>query len=278
MENTKIPKVVHFYWGNSKLPYMRYLTIWSFIKQNPEWEVKLYQPVQICKNVTWNSPEQKCDFVGKCYYSELEDLPIRKYFVDFDQFKLGNNTPEVYKSDLFRWYLLSTEGGFWSDMDILYFKPMKSLVVKSEVDTIVCVKEGFGHSIGFLLASKDNVYFKHVLEKALQCNNLNNYQSLGVSLINGNFPKVELIQNKFPKLNITNLEMDVCYQYYESVKRIQDLYIEGKLNFTKQSLGVHWYAGHPMAGAFVNKVNNTNWDNFIGLPIGQALRKVLVET
>ena len=47
--------------------------------------------------------------------------------VDFQIYNFNNDMPEVHKSDFLRLELLSTIGGLWSDMDIIYFKPMNSL-------------------------------------------------------------------------------------------------------------------------------------------------------
>ena len=44
-----IPKIAHFYWGNEILPFLRYITIYSFSILNPDWEIKLYLPTKISK-------------------------------------------------------------------------------------------------------------------------------------------------------------------------------------------------------------------------------------
>ena len=37
-----IPKRIFFYWGGSDMSWMRYMTLYSFRKMNPDWEVILY--------------------------------------------------------------------------------------------------------------------------------------------------------------------------------------------------------------------------------------------
>jgi hypothetical protein len=39
-----VPKMAHFYWGGGKLLYMRFLSIKSFMKYNPDWVVVFHYP------------------------------------------------------------------------------------------------------------------------------------------------------------------------------------------------------------------------------------------
>ena len=77
--------------------------------------------------------------------------PILKEAIDnlgFDE-----SLPSVFKSDFLRWHVLSTIGGGWSDMDILYIKPITTLELTDNIDTVICHGE-FNHIIGFLLSKK----------------------------------------------------------------------------------------------------------------------------
>ena len=170
----KIPKIAHFYWGNPTLPYLRYLTIYSFYKFNPDWEIRFYYPKYPYTINTWKSKEQRYKFIGKDYYAELRKLPIKIIEFDMKNIGISNDISEVFKSDYLRWFLLATVGGLWSDMDIIYFKPMNTLInnkeEKKEIDTLISIcKEGYRnkfkyhHSIGFMLASADNVYYQILL-------------------------------------------------------------------------------------------------------------------
>ena len=57
----KIPKILHVYWGGSSLPKLRYLTIESFAKYNPDWEVRVYVPATPVEGHSWSTFEQKYD-------------------------------------------------------------------------------------------------------------------------------------------------------------------------------------------------------------------------
>ena len=57
---TNIPKIVHFYWGNEKLSYLRYMSVYSFRKLNPDWKIKIHVPGALSMIApTWGSNEQK---------------------------------------------------------------------------------------------------------------------------------------------------------------------------------------------------------------------------
>jgi len=165
----KIPKIVHFYWGNEKLSYLRYLSIYSFRKLNPDWKIKIHIPKNLSSiSPTWHSDEQKNLSITRDYWLEIEKLNVeiivQPPLDDFD-----NDAHEVHKSDFFRWKLLSNEGGVWSDIDILYINPMDNLLENisenSSCDTAFSwYEENKKWAISFMLSSPNNLFFKKIHE------------------------------------------------------------------------------------------------------------------
>src|SRR5690606_28717819 len=112
---SQIPKIAHFYWGNKQMPFMRYLSLYSFSKLNPDWEIKLHVPTLRKEHldVTWKTHEHRggdhsifefTDYTNRV--SELDNLSVIEHdFVD------KNCLNEVFKSDILRWMLLGTCGG-----------------------------------------------------------------------------------------------------------------------------------------------------------------------
>lgn len=242
-----IPKIAHFYWGEKTLPYMRYLTISSFARYNPEWKIKLYTPTIGSSSITWPSHEHKYKLLNvKNYYDELLQLNIEHIEIDFNQkFGVSNNMPEVHKSDYLRWHLLSTEGGLWSDMDILYFASMPKDF--SNFETGICINNIYGHSVGFLLATPFNDFYKDIARLARFGYKADDYQCLGTSLLTHNYPDFKGIERKCR--GVFNIPMDIVYPY--DATRIQDIYALGELSgITGRTIGIHWYAGHSLAGKF----------------------------
>ena len=262
---SKIPKTLHVYWGEERLPFLRYLTIYTFQLNNPTWKIKYYYPKQRQENKTWSTFEQKYSITGPCFLPDLEGINIEKIEIDMEKLGLSNNLSEVYKSDYLRWYILSEEGGLWSDMDILFFKSMNEISVNqsenSEVDTLPCIadiplgKGIYGHSIGFEMSAPNNSFYQTIYNEAKKIQNVEgNYQSLGSVMLNRLYPTIESIKKAFPKSSPMNIEHDTVYAYNAMhIKEIFDtVKFSGPDRLTKNTIGFHWYAGHSLAEQSVN--------------------------
>jgi hypothetical protein len=275
-----IPKIAHFYWGNEKLSYIRYMSLYSFAKLNPDWRIKLHVPAVLSRNEpTWNSNEQKDLLIVKDYFDQLADLNIKIIKHDFAD-SIGNDSHEVHKSDFLRWEILYKEGGLWSDIDIIYNNPMSNL--KENIDSnavasiILCPYRNNNHSVGFMLSSKDNDFFRHIHELAKTHYNPEKYQSIGSSLLDDNFHRKRKIDAQFPKL--PSMYIDEKCVYALNVERIPDFYIdmntelENTINDT-EVVGFHWYAGHPLSQAFESKLDVENLDNYNNI-LSTAIKKI----
>lgn len=254
---TQIPKIAHFFWEGEQVSYLRYATIITFMHQNPDWQVRFYYPKGECRNYNWNTFEQKYPFIGDDYYNKIKELPIKFQEIDFEPWGFKNNEIHgVLKSDILRLYLLSTVGGLWCDLDIFFFKPITALPFNNEenkdTDTVFCISP-YGHSIGFLMASTNNLAYKTLWKEALKVKDFSNYQNFGSILYNRVFPTIESVKVKIPELNPANLPMDIVYAY--NAMMIKEIYSISNINntkFTVNSIGIHWYAGHPLTGDYLN--------------------------
>ncbi|HPV97919.1 MAG TPA: LicD family protein [Spirochaetota bacterium] len=249
-----VPKTAFFYWGESVMPYLRYKSIETFRRHNKDWTVKLYVPAKPHSGMTWSTHEQKVPIYAVDYSRELKHLDVEIIKFDFENIGVRNDIPEVYKSDFLRLFLLGAEGGLWSDMDILYFKPVEDMAVnceenaKAEAFVSIC---DYGHSIGFMLSTLGSGYFSKLFDEAKNRFSQDNYQSIGACLYNKLFPTVESIRGA--GVEAVNIPMDTVYAYHAGI--IKDIYETGDMSrYTPGSIGLHWYAGHPLAGAAVNKV------------------------
>lgn len=265
----KIPKILHLYWGNDSLSFLRYLTVYSFRKFNPGWQIRYYYPkIKYRGEKTWHTPEHSTGFKGDSYLERLLAMEIEKIEVDLNELGVENRMPESFKADFLRWHLLATAGGLWSDFDIIYFKPMESLYLNSEankqIDTLVCLDDNrldyYKHSIGFLMASADNNFYQFISNQAKQNLDLKNYQSSGSNVLNTYFPNMLTLKNSFPKLKIANLKMETVYPINDRL--IPRLYrTEDLTSITGDTIGIHWYAGHPEAGHCENLMTENNYQD-----------------
>ena len=122
---------MNYYWEGSSFSYLHYLSVKSFIDLNPDWTTRIYTPTHLSiAPPEWATPEQKATYTGYNYFPNLGELDVEIIPIDLDEY-LGMETAHIHcvqRSDLFRWKLLAEEGGGWSDSDIIYTKPLFSLL------------------------------------------------------------------------------------------------------------------------------------------------------
>lgn len=275
---TKIPRVAHFYWSNTLLSYLRYLTIKTFSLKNPDWKIKFYYPKEkYTGEKLWNR-EFPLDLVGKDYTQEIKNIPNTEMIeVDFNLLNIGD-IPEVYRSDLLRLKLLGEEGGIWSDMDILYFRPMEeawfNIPQYANTDTIISYHPTRHHySIGFLGAGAVNSFYLHLYRMGMQkIVNKGDYQWLGIMLWHSCFQTPKDILKIYPQLNIVDIQMDLTYSLDST--QIDLIYDKVTPLNNPKTIGFHWYAGHPNG---VTTENNLKEGDFGGInnTITTTIRRIL---
>ena len=266
-----IPKILHIFWSGSRLPYLRYMTVVSFMKLNPNWKVMFWYSMRPYSVITWRTQELNYPVNWKDYTPELMDMPITKTEVDFNDFGMSNDISEVHKSDFLRYYFLSKYGGVYSDMDILYFRPITNLKVNKkenkDIETFVCISS-YGHSNGFFMAKPGSKFFEMIFGLAHNFDGTK-YQSVGPDLCNDNFPTLEKINEISPAMNIG---MDSVYYY--SGQQIGSIYSERELTFPKESIGIHWFAGHPFSGKFLRETRGGT-ENYPNNILGNICKIIL---
>jgi hypothetical protein len=265
----KIPKTVHFYWGGEKLSYLRFLSVQTFCKLNPDWQVLIHTPKTLSMaRPQWDSFQQKNSQVQQDYFDQLALLPVTIVQHDFARYKFDNQAHEVHKSDFLRWKLLSKQGGVWSDIDILYVQPMHQLLENcaefSNVDTALCPLLPPGkHTIGFLMSSPGNNFFQSIGRRARSAYDPESYQCMGSNLINQRFRSLNQFQRQFKQNNFVFLDKACVYSIdsksIEKFFQVPDQDIMKKLN-NKKVIGFHWFAGHPLSQEFENILTADNVD------------------
>jgi mannosyltransferase OCH1-like enzyme len=269
--NLSVPKVAHFYWGGNKLVYLRYLTIKTFMRLNPDWQIILWHPVIPFKGKSWGIEKGYSELdqnLCKDYLPDLLALPITKVPVDFNMLRFKNITAEVHKADYIRINALYLYGGLWSDMDILYFKPISEMscntLENQNKEVFVCISD-YGHSTGFNLATENSHFFDILVNNLNKTFKQRDYQCWGPDIFNRYFKKLEFIPNAI------NLDMDTVYAH--NCHQVKELLNGDPPRFTKNSIGCHWYAGNSVWGDFLNKTKGgeTNLpDSIIGKLIKDA--------
>ena len=274
---THIPKVAHFYWGGGPLSYLRFLSVQSFKKQNPDWQVKVHQPVTNSR-----APGTWINNIKQDFRDQISTLDVSIVKHDFDSYGFNNRAHEVHKSDFLRWRLLATEGGVWSDIDIFYIKPMECLeennLQHANINVALCpLKPPHKHTVGFMLGSKNNSFYTYISQLAQKNYNKDVYQCMGSDLINNYFQSFEdfgqqfigyqfLFLNKKSVYVITSKTINQFYQpvNQESTKKFNSL----------QVIGYHWFGGHPQSQEFENNLQPDtikNYNHFLARAIQEEL-------
>jgi len=262
-----VPKCMNFFWSADSMSWLRYLTIKSFRVFNPDWKIRLFQ----CADLTekqWTTHEQqdRGTYIGEDYTPLLSNLDV-----EILEWKppIEGLSP-AHASDLFQWELLSTEGGFYSDMDILYVKPMpKSHILRSDV--VYCNSGGF-MTIGLFGSSPNNLMFKEVLKAASDSRTSNSYQSTGAcamynmvglstTWMKAHRPCDTVINHfktKYPDMRF--LELEDCTVYPWAWNNLDAIWSK-RLEVPENCIGIHWFGGAPRSQEMNNLLTPTNVKN-----------------
>lgn len=247
---TQIPKIAHFYWGVGRLPLSRYLTLWSFKQQNPDWKMRLYRPIAEDSFGRVYS----ANYDGECYM----EMAARICDVEEVDFGVFSMLWDVHKSDLLRWHLLSTVGGIWSDMDIFYLNPSSNIKTDvpcdgSAVELLLCFDNTHHfHSIGFIGASQSQVEMREISSASAAMFEKDSYQSIGSHLLGGLGIDYAYMKNHAPR--ISNLNFFQIYQL--GPWAIEVTHGRKPACLDRSSIvGMHWYAGSPLSEPFQNARN-----------------------
>jgi hypothetical protein len=251
MWNLKVPKICHFYWGGSIMIYMRYLSIKTFIKFNPDWQVIFWYPKDPFKGRSWFTdmyPPKIEERLCKDYFHEVLNLNITHIQVDFQNLGINKEMSEVHKNDYIRLNSLYLYGGAWSDTDIIYFQPMIKLMINNpgnkDKEVFVCISN-YGHSTGFNLAIPEADFFNTLMDNMNHEYHPRKYQCWGPDMWNKYFRKLNSISN--------GAEIGKDAVYAHDIHDVNDLLSIVNPRFTEYSIGCHWYGGHQQWPEFFNK-------------------------
>ena len=269
----KIPKIANFYWGNQKMSFLRFLTIFSFVKYNPDWEIVLYTSPINNKEFEFRKTDfhsyDAIDYKNEKDYRQMLPKKIKIIEFDFKNYSfIYNDLSEAHKSDIIGWEVLSSTGGIWIDMDVIFIKSLKDSCLNfKENDTFICFDERILNlknmnpctPIGFLCASQNNELYKRILEKCRNNYLIYNYQCLGAELMSDVLKNIQETRLKFPNLKIQTIDPKLIYKntYLEIEKIFKIDCFSDYIN--DNAIGIHWYGGHELSCQYNNFYDHTNY-------------------
>jgi hypothetical protein len=238
------------------MSYLRYVSLLSIKKFCVGWKVKLHIPSKPGGPIPWKTGEQKkAGTLKENYFTQALEIADEVIRHDFSVYGFPNDAHEVHKADFLRWELLASEGGIWSDLDILYLKSIDCLHYSDppnavmEIDTIVHIYSGLrSHAIGFLGACPQNKLFKYCRDASRE-QSLTTYQAIGAELLNAQTRTMNALREKFPSLMIGNISQSCVYPILPIQSKIDFMFATDKPIFDDLSIGLHWFGGNPSAQA-----------------------------
>ena len=262
-----IPKRMYFFWSSNIISWMRYMTLYSFRKMNPSWEIVLCLSQNNTCTTKWPGEHDFTSYKGINYFHKIKKLNIIIESVKFpDTFNAIIKSP-VHESDLYRYYKLYNDGGFYSDTDVLYFRSMDNIYNEiSECNAnIVLYTQRDYTAIGFLAAEKDNAFYRDLMLSALDTTDVDACQAYGTDLFYnfcGQHDVNDVIKSRYSEAIVFVIPMYLVYHLNSwDIERAfsSSIGVEG---FDIKSIGYHWYGGSPIAQKFNNIMTEDNYINY----------------
>ena len=258
-----IPKKLHLYWDGNPMSFLQSLTVVSFHKYNPDWQIIVHMPdAQYSGKMRFHFIP---DYKGTDYFSTISNLDyVNINVIDLDQFSVRKDVHGILRSDIFRYNILYNEGGVWSDFDVLWLKSMEHFantnyfgdVAADNISAVVSFINGVGggHSIGVMIHAKSDPYIGSVIELTKQVKPPFSHEVFGSVMLNKAYPTLDSIRSKYPNTVGACFETYYPYNIHPPNKTIQNLYRGVHLEplFSDNVLCLHWYNGHILSKAYVN--------------------------
>lgn len=221
-----INKIMHFLWVGGPMPKVYEKSYESFSNQHPGWRI-----------VVWDDERFFHEFKEELKEYE-EALGAMQYFVQ--------------KTDLYRLLILNKYGGFYSDVDVVFFGNFNKYckhdfvafserVTKSEYEhKSHCVRKGHAIANGFMGANINSLIVLEMLDRIKNLKEVyhpSNKVAFGPKLIEEVIYDWQYNENKFinaPAYDIHIGDSDILYPMNK------DSTVD-TMNFTENTLAWHWY-------------------------------------
>jgi hypothetical protein len=240
------------------MSWLRYMTLASFRHLNPDWEMRIYH-CPTTNRKTWNTGESldAQDYAGPDYSSRLISLNLQRYEVEAPLPDLAPN----YASDLWRFQYLGTAGGWYSDMDILWVRPMAALRRATiHAGAVVCKTAGV-IGVGFLAGEPNCKMWQGICAAALDSFHPPDYQSAGVLPVHQHGDGLDGLRRLYPSTNLMDVPDATVYPWdYRQVDQI----FGQRHTVPDNCIGIHWFGGHPESqkwNCLLTKETYHNYDN-----------------
>ncbi len=262
-----IPRCMSFFWSG-RLSWIRYLTLETFRRWNPDWQMRLYVPDVTLGSRQWRTPERDdTGYHGTGYGGCLKALGIEavSYLPPVD------GVAPAQASDLAAWSVLATEGGWYADMDILWLGPMDGVAAKvAQADAVFCLESGM-LAVGLLAGRPRCEIFQTILRTAVASPRIDQYQNFGTDAAYRTFRPpgrsretigtrtVAEIRRRYRQLRVDVLPDVTVYPW--DWRQIDEIF-ERDNPPPAGAVGIHWFGGSAVAQEWIRRLVPDNWQQF----------------
>jgi len=272
-----IPKIAFTFWYGNEFTYQHYLSIETFCFYNRDFEYIIYT-ISDCIINLWPTREQSTKINCINYFNKLDNLKkiykIKIVYLDNEE-EYKKYCPNII-SDLVRWEKLYEHGGIWVDLDILFIKPIEYIFHNinkncnlDEIEFIIsiykcindkninyiieCNTENNFFPTGLLIASKENLICKKLIEIMYSSYDENIYNSVGPNLAKSNFKNYKYFLENFNNVGIFDSELI----YPHNWNNIKDYFYnyENYILNNNYVVGLHWYNGSSISRNYLNEIH-----------------------
>lgn len=256
MEN--IPKILHLYWDGAPMSWLHTLTIESFHKYNPDWEIMLYLPVQDYRTMgenRWSAP-----YTAKDYFDRVYNFPYLKIEeIDLNDYGIPMSLHGAQISDILSEKWLYKYGGVYCDMDVIWLRPIADLVatpVKGnpfDFDAIVSFYkfDHDYHSVGVLISEPGSRFTQAVVNIQENVRPPYRYEDFGSQMLIRHFRSLQDVWSMFPRVMAVKYETFYPYHVY-TLERLYNM-VDMEPMETNNPIALHWFNGHHLSKDYINK-------------------------
>lgn len=251
------------------MPWIRFLTLTTFRRLNPDWQMKLWTPVDPVRAKHLINLDETPNFMDR-----ILELGIEIHPIDVEELagvSLAVDVPSIHvreqvKGDYLRAWLLAQYGGLSCDMDILFYKSMDALPVNRAHLTAPMSVVTLHRDVyywGFMLGTTDSPHFGQMWEAA---------KRVDTTEFRGghNFYRVagHLAKELWPELppGMWNLPF---HTIYANTDRFD---LEWEFPESPHRIGIHWH-GSSTYGTFIT-LTPENWHTLPPMLMRKCLERV----
>lgn len=261
------PKIFHYYWDDfRKFTFMNLYSLKTSKHYHPDYIHIIWCPINIYDKITWNEFCHKEDVeYDNNFMDEIKELNIKIIKIDISLFlNIDNEISEIHKSDLFRYKILNTFGGIWSDLDIVYIKKITD-VINFDFTNILfkcfhpIYKNIIYYPIGLLLSKRKNNFYSNLLNIVIiKFFDSNRYQCIGSEMF-----KILFESKKY--LDVILLDETIYMNYIWC--NINELFIGYTENIKDldNTIGFHWFNGSNETKKYLKEIKYNIPEKFEGI-------------